>query len=288
MQPNQPPSNSQNRYRQWAMVQLHTTHPQQIDDQPGAPPLALYLSDPGRAVIEFGLMLGALPLRRTLPVGDGHPVLVLPGLLAADESTAPLRRILRRLGYHVHGWGLGRNLGPTAIITNGLRARLDQLANRHGVPLSLIGWSLGGIYARVLARNAPHAVRQVITLGSPFRLADPRQSRASGAFNRYTHLHVRRAPLPVEFDSAPLPVPATSIYSRLDGIVAWRACLDPPAPRAENIAVTASHFGYGHHPAVIYAVADRLAQPEGHWVAFRSPLALRPLFPRPDTAPPRP
>ncbi|MBV9091197.1 MAG: alpha/beta hydrolase [Mycobacteriaceae bacterium] len=257
-------------------------------DEPGAPALPLYFSDPGRAVAEFGLLLGALPLRRMLPRGDGHPVLVLPGLLAGDDSTWALRRILRDLGYRVHGWRLGRNFGPTAAAVTGMAERLQTLNSRYGAAISVIGWSLGGIYARALARNTPDAVRQVLTMGSPFRLADERQSRASRVFNRYTNLHVRRTKLPAELDVEALPVPATSIYSRYDGIVAWQACLDPPSPRSENIAVIGSHFGYGHNPAVVYAVADRLAQPPGTWAPFSPPRGLRPLFPRPDTAPDRP
>src|SRR5246127_5461112 len=144
--------------------------PPNPSEQPSAPPLPLYLSDPLRATIEFGLLLGALPLSRVLPIGDGHPVLVLPGLMAADDSTWPLRRILRRLGYRVHGWRLGRNLGPTAVAVTGMRDRLDDLHSRYDARVTLIGWSLGGIYARALARNFPSMVRTVITLGSPFRL----------------------------------------------------------------------------------------------------------------------
>jgi pimeloyl-ACP methyl ester carboxylesterase len=256
-------------------------------DRTGAPSLPLYLSDPGRAVAEFGLLLGALPLQRMLPRGDGHPVLVLPGLLAGDDSTWTLRRILRDVGYRVHGWRLGRNLGPTPEAVTGMVERLQALQSRYGAAVSLIGWSLGGIYARGLARNAPDSVRQVITMGSPFRLADQRQTRAGRAFNRYTHLHVKRTKMPAELDVDALPVPATSIYSRYDGIVAWQACLDSASPRSENIAVIGSHFGYGHNPAVIYAVADRLAQPPGTWLPFTPPRGLRPLFPRPDTAPER-
>jgi pimeloyl-ACP methyl ester carboxylesterase len=252
-----------------------------------APPVGLYVSDPARAVAEFGLLLAALPLQRALPVGDGHPVLVLPGLLAADDSTWPLRRILRGLGYRVHGWRLGRNIGPTAAAVTGMQDRLHALHTRYRTPVSVIGWSLGGIYARTLARRTPAAVRQVITLGSPFRLADERQSRASRIFNRYTHLHVARAPLPLEHDVDALPVPATSIYSRFDGIVAWQACLDSPSPRSENIAVVGSHFGYGHNPAVVWALADRLAQPLGGWAPFQPPRALRTLFPRADVPPAR-
>ena len=250
-----------------------------------APPSWLYLTDPARALGEYGLLMAALPLRQLLPVGDEHPVLVLPGLLADDASTWTLRRILRDLGYRVHGWRLGRNLGPTAATVTGLQDRLLGLQSRYGSAVSVLGWSLGGIYARTLARDTPSAVRQVITLGSPIRLAHEGQSRAGRAFDRYAHLHVVPRELPLESGLGALPVPATSIYSRYDGIVAWQACLDPPSARAENIAVVGSHFGFGHNPAVIWAVADRLAQLSGQWAPFRPPRALRPLYPRADTPP---
>ena len=253
----------------------------------GAPPWWLFTTDPARGVADFGLLIATLPLRQLMPIGDGHPVLVLPGLLADDNSTWTLRRILRDLGYRVHGWRLGRNLGPTAATVSGLQNRLLELRSRYGAAVSVIGWSLGGIYARRLARGAPAAVRQVITLGSPIRLAHESQSRAGRAFNRYAHLHVVPNELPLESGVDALPVPATSIYSRYDGIVAWQACLDLPSARAENIAVIGSHFGFGHHPAVIWAVADRLAQPSGQWAPFRPPRTLRPLYPHVDTPPGR-
>jgi pimeloyl-ACP methyl ester carboxylesterase len=249
----------------------------------GAPPLSLSVTDPARAVVEFGLLLTSLPLRRALPTGDGHPVLVLPGLLADDVSTLALRRILRGLGYRVHGWRLGRNIGPTPQAVTGMGDRLRDLHTRYGTPISVIGWSLGGIYARAMARRRSSSVRQVITLGSPFRLTDRNQTRASAAFNRFSHLHVERTAAPLDLETEPLPVPATSIYSRYDGVVAWQACLDLRSPRAENIAVVGSHFGYGHNPAVVWAVADRLAQARGQWAPFQPPAALRPLFPRPDS-----
>ena len=257
----------------------------------GAPASWLYLTDPARSVADFGLLIATLPLGQLLPVGDGHPVLVLPGLLADDGSTWTLRRILRRLGYRVHGWRLGRNLGPTAATVTGLRNRVLDVQSRYDAAVSVIGWSLGGIYARNQARDTPYAVRQIITLGSPIRLAHESQSRAGRAFDRYAHLYVVPRELPLEFGLGALPVPATSIYSRYDGIVAWQACLDPPSARAENIAVVSSHLGFGHHPAVIWAVADRLAQPLGQWAPFRAPRALRPFYPPADTAPkpsPRP
>ncbi len=251
----------------------------QQDDGPALP---LYLTEPGRAVGDYGLYLAAKPLMSRLPHGDGHPVLVLPGLLADDSSTRALRTVLRKLGYDAHGWGLGRNIGPTATCVKGTRDLLDHLRDKHQRPVSLIGWSLGGIFARDLARRSPESVRQVITLGTPFRLARHSQSRATAVFDRYSHLHVEHRTLPLESENTPLTVPATSIYSHYDGIVHWQTCLDTPGERCENIAVMASHLGLGHHPAAIWAVADRLAQPEGTWAPFRPPVFLRPAFPRPD------
>lgn len=262
------------------VIDIHVRH--------AAPPLAWYLTDPARAVAEYGLHLASGPLRAALPRGDGHPVLVLPGLLAGDGSTRPLRGALRHLGYYVHGWRLGRNVGPTERCVTGLRDRIHELADRHGTAVTVIGWSLGGIFARELARRAPESVRQVITLGSPIRLECAAQTRAHYVFERYAHLHVEQWSLPLEHGCDPLPVPATSVYSRWDGIVSWRACLDEPSARAENIAVIASHLGLGHHPAVLWAVADRLAQPEGQWAPFQAPTLLRHVFPRPDAFVPLP
>ena len=247
-----------------------------------APPsLALFLSDFPRGAGDLGLFLAATPLLRRAPRGDGHPVLVLPGLMAADSSTRLLRRFLRRLGYHVHGWRLGRNVGPTPEIVEGLGSRLDDLVARHERKISVIGWSLGGVYAREIARRRPDDVRQVITLGSPIRMQDPSQSRATRTYQRFSKRHMpglgnRVTNGPYE----PILVPATSIYSKLDGIVAWRACLDEVGERSENVAVIGSHVGLGHNPAALWVIADRLALPEGDWRPFAPPRGARRLFPR--------
>ena len=174
-------------------------------------------------------------LART-PRGDGHPVLVLPGFMASDLSTRVLRAFLRERGYQAHGWGLGRNRGGHAELLPALRSRLAELAG--GQRVSLVGWSLGGVFARELAKAAPERVRAVITLGSPFG------------------------------DREPPPVPSTAIYSRSDGIVHWQACREQPAPRTENIELIGSHFGLGFHPLALFAIADRLAQRDGDWKPF--------------------
>jgi pimeloyl-ACP methyl ester carboxylesterase len=194
-------------------------------------------------------------------------VLVLPGYLADDGSTRALRWFLRDRGYHVHSWRLGRNLGPTAKTVGGLVDRLAAVHRRHGRRVSLVGWSLGGIYARELARAFPDHVRVVVTLASPFR--DPFASNVA----RFARLGLGPRPagdrhVPLERLRAPLAVPTTSFYSTTDGIVAWRSCLLEPGPLAENVVVRSSHCGMGHHPGVLLAIADRLAQPEGAWRPF--------------------
>jgi pimeloyl-ACP methyl ester carboxylesterase len=239
-----------------------------------------FLSEPGRALADYGGLLAASPVLLAAPRGDGHAVLVLPGFLAEDSSTATLRMFLRSRGYDVQGWRLGRNIGPTATILSGMTGCLEGMAERSGRAVSIVGWSLGGIFARELARAHPDIVRQVITLGSPFRLANSSDSRAHAAFQRYARLHVDGAALPRrERLSKPIPVPATAIYSKLDGIVPWQACLEAPGARAENVAVYSSHLGLGHNAAALWVLADRLAQPEGRWRPFRAPGVARALFP---------
>ena len=244
-----------------------------------APNASLLWTDYARSMAEFGALSMTRPILSQVPRGDGHPVLVLPGLGASDLSTVVLRRFLTQFGYRSYPWGLGTNLGPTAKISAGMPARLGSLRARSGQKVSIIGWSLGGIFARRLAREAPDLVRQVITLGSPFRLQDHRHSNARVFYNLYRNWHVEELRQPLEEGLGPLPVPATSIYSRRDGIVSWRACIDVTSDRAENIEVRSSHFGFGHHPAALYAMADRLAQPQGEWKPFRAPPGLRGLFP---------
>lgn len=258
--------------------------------RPSVPGRLLYLTEPARAVVDIGLLASTAPLLRALPRGDGHPVLVLPGLGSGDATTVPLRVILRRLGYWAYGWGQGTNLGPTEATLIGMRARLDTLAERHGTAVSLIGWSLGGIFARRLAARTPDTVRQVITLGTPLDFAPGTHSRTSdlSEFPQWPHwsdwarwygeLQADARDLPPEAGGGPLAVPTTALYSTLDGIVGPRACRTAPAPHTENIVVTASHLGFAFHPAVVFAIADRLALPAGQWSPFRPPAVLRAAY----------
>jgi pimeloyl-ACP methyl ester carboxylesterase len=230
---------------------------------PGALRLALEL----RAPWELGASIAALPILMAAPRGDGHPVLVFPGLAASDASTMVLRRYLRNRNYVAHRWHQGRNFGPRPGVLPECERMVLDLAQRHGRKVSLIGWSLGGIYAREIAKRVSGNVRCVISLGTPIS-GNP---RSTNAWQVYELLSGRSAndrhDLHEDLKRAP-PVPTTSIYSRTDGVVAWQCSVQESGPQTENIEVEASHIGLGVHPAVLYAVADRLAQPEGQWRPF--------------------
>lgn len=234
----------------------------------GAPPFPLFLLEGQRALLESLTLRPSGAFLRRAPRGDGHPVLVLPGFTAGDPSTRTLRGYLKDLGYRAHPWLLGRNLGVRDGLRAELATRLDQLHRRYGRKVSVVGWSLGGVYARELAKQLPDHVRQVITLGSPF--ADV--SRASSVSRLYSWV-AGAAPRNTVGGIAeqlrrPPEVPSTSIFTKTDGVVHWRACLEPETDHTENIAVPGSHTGLGFNPLVLYAVADRLAQPENAWKPF--------------------
>lgn len=237
-----------------------------IDRPAVKPPSRLLQLLETRAPFEFGATVSAWPLLATAPRGDGHPVLVLPGLIASDVSTGVLRRYLRERGYYVHGWKMGRNLGLRNGVEAGLQKRLDELHARHGRKVSIVGWSLGGVYARVLGKHRPDAVRNVITLGSPIT-GSPRSTNAWRVYEIASG-HKPNDAETSERVGGQLAMPTTSIFSRTDGIVAWPTSVNEPGPTSENIEVIASHIGLGVHPAVLYAVADRLSQPEGAWKPF--------------------
>lgn len=202
-----------------------------------------------RAVPEFAsFAVTAGPLLAMSRRGDGHAVLVLPGLGGNDASTAPLRWFIDRLGYHSCGWGLGTNRGFGRHVTDGLDQSLT--ATSENGPVSLIGWSLGGVHAIELARRRPDAVRSIVTLGSP----------------------VGRRHLPRD-------IPTTSVYSRSDTIVDWRESLMPQRALCENVEVRGSHLGLGHNPAVAVVIADRLAQQPETWQPFQPPRWARPWLP---------
>lgn len=237
-----------------------------------APPLSLLAMEPLRALFDFAAARLGAP---TQVVGDGHPVVVFPGLGGAPFTTSHLRRFIADCGFASHCWGRGINTGPDGEFDgwlDGLEADLRQRHAQCGRKVSLVGWSLGGIYARELARRRPECVRQVITLGTPFAAL----RGATHAETLYSLLNGNASQLTAAMQSrlreCP-PVPTTSIYSKTDGVVCWRGCVQKRTPLSESVEVGASHLGMVTHPQVLRIVADRLAQPEGQWRPWRRRVA---------------
>jgi pimeloyl-ACP methyl ester carboxylesterase len=236
------------------------------------------------SVYEVSAFHPASPLFAFVKSGDGHPVLILPGFVGSDRSTAPLRQLLRMRGHDAHGWLLGANYGAHAPVMSGMYRRLEHLHERTGRMVTIVGWSLGGMFARELARDRPTIVRQVITLSAPFRFRDGDRGHASALYDafgpRAEPFTGRSRP---EHERPEMPVPVSSIYTRTDGVVPWHACIEEVGPRRENIEVRATHTGIATNMLAAIAVADRLAQAPDRWRPFRAPLPLRPWFPRPTT-----
>jgi pimeloyl-ACP methyl ester carboxylesterase len=231
------------------------------------PGLGLLLAE-ARGILEFNASLLLSPLLMRAPRGDGHPVLALPGFLASDLSMMPLRRYLAELGYDAQAWRMGRNTGGIARMRAALLDRLKRIHADSGRKVSIVGWSLGGVYARDLALQAPELVRNVITLASPFA-NDIRATNATRLYEMLTGESIGQNPELEQAIAGDLPVPVTSIYSKSDGIVNWRTCLLRPSDTAENIEVHfASHVGIGVNPAALWAIADRLAQRDGEFAPF--------------------
>ena len=194
-----------------------------------------------------------------VPLGDGHPVVVLPAFLCSDHMSRGLREWLGALGYRPEGWGAGVNIGPTANAVAAADAILRRTTEATGQKATLVGVSLGGVLARALANAHPDRVRRVITVCSPFRLptASPLEPlyRALGPLHSGQHRMLGQL-------TAPPPVPTVAIYSRRDGVVAWRSCIDAPGPDRENIAIDSPHTTMLANPEALRIIAERLALPE--------------------------
>jgi pimeloyl-ACP methyl ester carboxylesterase len=224
-----------------------------------------------RAGFEMAEMIACLPWLSRAPKGDGHPVLLLPGFGASDVSLEPLRAFLKNRHYDVETWGLGRNVGFNRKFAQVVEQKVRYMHHRHRRKVSLIGWSLGGVFAFYAAHVAPECVRTAISLGSPLRL-DPDAHPPPGVKAMYRALSHPMGPVTHQARSrsrsmrGPPPVPSTCIYSEHDGFVPpSQATLEGDPSNHENIRVGSSHMGLGFNRRVLWIVADRLAQPEDDW-----------------------
>ncbi len=236
-----------------------------------------------RVLLEMSSLVYSLPILARAPRGDGHTVMVLPGFTAGDQSTLVLRRILNRLNYNPLPWALGQNTG-SAELQQRLRYRFESVLSRHSGRISLVGQSLGGVFARILAHEYPDRVRQVITLGSPFASASPDtvNSFVSRLFQNLSGMdRDEMRDQMTEFPAAAPPVPSTAIYSKSDGVVHWSTCLEYEGERAENVEVLGSHSGMAFNPLVLHVIADRLSQKPGRWKPFERTVCRSLIYPPP-------
>lgn len=214
-----------------------------------------------RAPLDWVTLLLRAPQLLRAPRGDGRPVMLLPGYGADESSMRPLGRYLGYLGYDVYDWGLGRNLGNVNQYTQSIGGRVSELYDElNEATVTLIGWSLGGVIARETARLFEPYVREVITLGTPI-IGGPKYTAVAERFAGDGKLDLDEFEKEVHArNSIGIKQPITSIYSKLDGVVGWRASIDSYNAHARNIEVYSSHFGIGAHGKVWRLIADTLAR----------------------------
>ena len=244
----------------------------------GQPDL-LYSLTEWRALLELATLPYTVPWLMTAPRGDGHPVLLLPGFMADEGTLAPLKLFLRQRGYDVQSWGFGRNIGFQPQHASALEQKIRYLHHQSGRKVSLVGWSLGGVFALYGAHQAPECVRSVITLGSPVSVDAAEGSRSPPVLKTLYRLvahpqgpnaHSLQPRAKKLRERQPLPVPMSCLYSLSDGVVPpQEATIDGDPTRHENVRVPGSHSGLGFNAMVFYIVADRLAQAEGGWLPFK-------------------
>ncbi|GJM36219.1 MAG: alpha/beta hydrolase [Saprospiraceae bacterium] len=242
------------------------------------PSIFWLLAEGGRAISELGLSIPYRKFFTSKGKGDGHPVLVLPGFMASDLSTKPLRKFINDLGYTAYGWDLGKNTAKTVFLDL-LLEKIDSIYEQHGEKVSLIGWSLGGIFARQLAKARPDIIRQVITMGSPFKGID-KANNVAWVYNLISGGKRVRDIDPILFNDIPFPapVPTTAVYTKGDGIVPWQLCMEEEDDIHQNIQVYGSHLGLGVNLSVLRIIEDRLFYREENWTHFRSKGLIKDLL----------
>lgn len=240
------------------MVDAFSDHGAQLVLTPRPPSKLLWAAEMPRAAWTVATWWRHRQRLAAVPAGDGHAIMLLPGLFNSDRSNFVLARFLRRLGYRVEGWGLGRNFGIRSVGTDAERliAKVEVIAAGAG-PVTLVGVSLGGIIARLVAHRRPDLVRAVVTVSSPFAGS----GKATNVWRAFELVTGERLDDPVvagrsQSIAQPLPVPTTAIWSRSDGLVAGAICHDE---HGRSVEVRSGHLGVQLKPEVLIAVAEAIA-----------------------------
>jgi pimeloyl-ACP methyl ester carboxylesterase len=205
-------------------------------------------------------LLHRLPALGRKDLGQGRPVLVLPGFGAGDRATGRLREHLDQRGWRTYTWGVGANHGLTDVVLDGVLRRFEEVYAEQGRPVDVVGWSFGGLLARWVAHERAGQVRSVVTLGSPWR-PEGERTRTTPLFERARRTHgvSERAEKILDALRQPLPVPTTAIWSKTDGIVGWRGCRVEESETARNVCVPSSHLGLAANPFALAALTTALS-----------------------------
>jgi len=229
----------------------------------------MHLTEAFRAMGDFKKATAFYKGYKGYKQGDGHPVLVIPGFMGSNTSTFRLRKFIKRLGYLPYDWGLGRNYADMEDVEQ-LMELVDKIYEKHNEKITLIGWSLGGVYAREMAKNRADKIRQVITLGAPFAgITAP--NNAAWLFKVMKGKAVEA--LDVEWLRGleePAPVPTTATFSKEDGVVSWKVCREKKEDDwHQNVEVKGSHMGLANNASVWFLIADRLQYGQDNWQHFQ-------------------
>lgn len=225
---------------------------------PSAPPALLTTLGESRAPVDAAATLFRLPSLLKLDAGKPRPILLAPGFKADEASMAPLGWFLNKLGHQCFQWGLGRNQGEVDEDIVRLGRRTLTLMHELEQPLTLIGWSLGGVVAREVARLFPETVCEVITLGTPIT-GGPKYTAPGKFYARRRNLDMDAFEDHIlQRNQAGFDQPVTSIYSKSDGIVAWEASVDVYNKHADNVEVKGAHLGLGVNHRVWRVIAAKL------------------------------
>lgn len=230
-----------------------------IDYEPITPPGRLDALQELRLPVDMLRWAPSLLAMKARRAAHPRTVILLPGFGAGPRSMRVMESFLRRRGHRVRDWGLGVNNGDARKLRAQLESIVGESITAHGEPVVLVGWSLGGYIAREYAREHPAGVRRIVTLGSPV-IGGPRYTATSEWYRSRGHDLAEMERAVKSRYATPLRVPVTAIYSKRDGIVAWRACIDRWSPDVRHIEVSETHVGLGFSPRVLGLVADELAR----------------------------
>lgn len=225
---------------------------------PSGPPARSRLAGEIGAILEPARLALNAPRLAKGPRGNGRRAVLIPGWRAPEASMVPIGGYLRRLGHRPAPWGLGTNDADVEETRDRMVDRVPELVERNGGPINLVGWSLGGVIAREIARTLPESIHRVITYGTPV-LGGP--THTVGAANAGAAECARITALQEHLDATdPISVPITALFTRHDGAVDWRACIDRSSLDVTMLEVRSTHVGLGIDPDVWVAVAEALAE----------------------------